>query len=196
MDIPSKKPLPIWFLSVPIFFVSAHLLQLAVILPIEAKFLPNLTEIASIMYLPNAVRILATAIIGPRVFFALFPAILFVTYGELPPDNGLISKEIFWIAVIGAGCGPAAYFIVKYYYKHGPSFAISLQNWKPVFLIGILASLFNSVGLAIVFRNYFDFETFPLLLGKYFAGDIIGLAVGLVLLVLFFRLIRRESGPE
>lgn len=109
METQKPQLLPIWLISVPIFFISAHFLQRAVILPIETKFMPNLTHLESIVYLPHAVRILAIAIVGPRVFVALFPATLIISYGEFSPENGLISTENFWTALIGAGCGSVAY---------------------------------------------------------------------------------------
>ena len=64
------SPLTIIFIS----YVAVFLFQLHVVFPAEAKLFSVYSATASLMFLPHAVRVLATAIIGPKVFFLLFPA--------------------------------------------------------------------------------------------------------------------------
>jgi hypothetical protein len=61
------SPLTIIFIS----YVAVFLFQLHVVFPAETKLFPVHSATASVMFLPHAVRVLATAIIRPKALFML-----------------------------------------------------------------------------------------------------------------------------
>lgn len=148
-----------------------------------------MVEFASLMYLPHAVRILSVAIVGPTAFLALFPAGLAAMFLESYLGIGLLPEKAVYAALVGAGSSVMAYYIVRSLSPRNIDFAVSLRNWRPVFWIGAIASLINSIGMAVVYREYFIASQFPQLLIKYFVGDIFGLAAGAVFLLLCVRAI-------
>ncbi len=170
-------------------YLTFHGLQLFLVFPIEEKLFPNLAQVASLMYLPHAVRVLSVAVVGPTAFFALFPAVLATAYLERFFGFGVMIEKAMYVAGVGAGCSILAYYIVRFQSSRDIEFGITLQDWRPVFWIGVVASLINSIGLAFVFREHFMPSQFPQLLIKYFLGDIIGLAVGALLLLICVRII-------
>ena len=73
------RPTQMLFSPITVIFVAyvaVFLFQLGVIFPAEAKLFPVYSATASLMFLPHAVRVLATAIIGPKAFFLLYPAMV------------------------------------------------------------------------------------------------------------------------
>lgn len=175
------------FLVIFLAYLVFHGLQLFLVLPIEEKFAPKMAQFASLMYLPHAVRVLSVAIVGPVAFLALFPAVLAVYFLESYLGIGSLPERVVYAALVGAGCSVMAYYIVRSLSARNIEFGIRLQDWRPVFWIGVVASLINSIGLAFVFREHFVASQFPQLLIKYFAGDIIGLAVGTLFLLMCVR---------
>lgn len=170
-------------------YLIFHAVQVIVVMPVEERFAPKLTQFASLVYLPHAVRVLAVAIVGPQAFFALFPAILVVIFVEnqLGAGAGAIGVQPMLAAGVGAGCTVVAFYIVRRFAPRGILFGITLQNWRPVFAIGVVSSLLNSIGLAIVFREFFDPALFPQLLFKYFVGDVLGLVAGTLILLMCLK---------
>ncbi|MGJ8585363.1 MAG: hypothetical protein ACSHXD_14810 [Marinosulfonomonas sp.] len=179
------------FLVVFFAYLVFHGLQLFLVLPIEEKLFPKMAQFASLMYLPHAVRVLSVAILGPVAFLALFPAVLAVIFLESYFGIGPLPEKFVFAALVGAGCPVVAYYIVRSLSPRNIDFGIRLLDWRPVFWIGVVASLINSVGLAVVYRDYFVASQFPQLLIKYFIGDIIGLAVGALLLLICVRYVDR-----
>lgn len=190
MSIRFYKFFPKWGIVVTLGYVLAYIIQRHIIFPLETQIFPALSEIASVIYLPHAARILGIAIVGPRAFFALFPTAIALNF--IDPANGspLLTHLLVLVSAVGAGCGVLAYYSVKRFYAQADSFETALYNWKPVVMIGVMASVFNSIGLSLVYYGYFDLWNFPVLQFKYFVGDMLGLMVGLLLLVFMFRLIR------
>jgi len=193
MKIKPQKILTSWIAVVFIAYVALAAFQKFAIYPIEALLLPVYAQYASLMYLPHAVRVLATVIYGPKTFFVLLPAVLFEAYLLYPKTDGLFSITTIAIAVIGAACAPIAFLLLN---KIGGvdvsgSDARNLRcNWRCVFAGGLIASAINSIGLTAFFFDLSDINTASLAMARFFVGDIIGLLVGLVVLTFIFRLLR------
>ena len=176
------------------YFVFAGFQKLA-IYPLEARLFPLYSQYASLLYLPHAVRVLATAIYGPKAFFVLFPTILITQYDFHPVIGEFFSITSVSSAIIGASCAPLAYVILKRVSPLlfvGFDSAKAILNWRYVFVAGVLASAINSVGLAILFFDISDigFHELAHAMVRFFVGDAFGLIVGLVLLTRVFRIIR------
>jgi hypothetical protein len=174
-------------LLVSLAYIIFHAAQLFLIFPVEKKLVPDMVQFASLMYLPHAVRVLAVSILGPIAFLALFPAMLLVIYFENQFSVDIAHKQSILTAAVGAGCSVLAYYIVRFFSRSELPFGIRLQSWRPVFLIGVIASLLNSIGMAFVFREFFDPNLFPQLILRYFVGDIFGLAAGSLFLLVCLR---------
>lgn len=194
-----KNNLRSWTFVLFVAYVVMAGFQNYVIFPVEAKLLPLYSTYASLLYLPHAVRVLATAIYGPKTFWVLLPAILVETYVFYPPINGQISFTILALIVIGAVCAPIGYVILKMISGVFPGGFDTIKtslHWRYVFAAGIIASAINSIGLTVCFFELSDLSAASLAMLRFFIGDIIGLFVGLVILTWVFRLLRKIRQVE
>ena len=69
-----------WLGIVMLLHVSAFIIQVTLILPFEAAAVGHVGSLASVLFLPHAVKVLSVWLIGPKAFFALFPASLLISY--------------------------------------------------------------------------------------------------------------------
>ncbi|MGE4610874.1 MAG: hypothetical protein AAED33_05715 [Paracoccaceae bacterium] len=94
------------------------------------------------------------------------------------------------MAIIGAASAPAGYILLKTVLGGQVDFSKKMLNWRYVFLIGIIASAINSIGLVAVYVVPAEMVEVLGLMLRFFVGDIFGLFVGLVVLTLVFRILR------
>ena len=69
-----------WLGIVMLLHVSAFIIQMTLILPFEVAAAGHIGSLASVLFLPHAVRVLSVWLLGPKAFFALFPAEIFISY--------------------------------------------------------------------------------------------------------------------
>ncbi|OEU69942.1 MAG: hypothetical protein BA874_05800 [Desulfuromonadales bacterium C00003068] len=185
------KSFPKWVWVIAICNFSVLLFELKVIFPIERSISSHYPNIVSLMFLPHAVRVLSTVIIGPKVFFVLFPTTLITGYFLYESYAGGLSLPLIIDAFSAAICAPIAYLVVKWVNRNNPAFELSLRNWQMVALIGVIASVANSI-MRAGFLGHFESVSHVIdLVTKVIIGDMAGLAIGLLALVFTFRLIRR-----
>ena len=183
-----------WISVVFVAYVALARFQKLVIYPIEAKLLPLYSQYASLIYMPHAVRVLATAIYGPKTFWVLLPTILLTTYLFYPSADGFLWLTTLAVAVIGAACAPITCIILKMLNCMVNAEFDALKStfhWRHVFAAGIIASAINSIGLTVLFFDLSDISAATLAMLRFFIGDIIGLFVGLVILTRVFRFLRK-----
>ena len=188
----SERKILRWEVIVAICYFLVLLFEIEVVFPIERSLLTEHPRIASIIFLPHAVRVLSTVIIGPKVFFVLFPTILMSGYFLFGSYGGVMSWPLVIDAAIGASCAPIAFLMVKRAFRKRPDFQLTLLNWRMVFLIGAVASVLNSIMRVTLLGA---FKTVPHIfegVAKFIIGDMVGLLIGLVTLVFAFRIIRRR----
>jgi len=166
--------------------------EIEVIFPIEKTLLAPYPYVASLVFLPHAVRVLGTVIVGPKIFFVLFPTILVSGYFLFDSYAGNAIHLLVMDAAIGAGCSPLAYIIVKWFNRNKRGFQLTLLNWRTVFLIGIIASVLNSAMRVTILNGSSGWHDAVHAITKVIVGDMVGLAIGLVVLVFVFRLARRK----
>lgn len=171
-------------------YVGMFFFQLHVIFPFEAKLFPVYATTASLMFLPHAVRVLATVIVGPKTFFFLFPALVITELLKGRSLDAVFDGTSLLITVVSAGAAPAAYILLKAVLKDRVDFSSAMYNWRFVFLVGIIASAINSIGIVAVYVVPAETTFIPTMMLRFFAGDIFGLFVGLVVLTFLFRLMR------
>ena len=159
------------------FYVSIYLL-----LPAQATYLPDLTNFASLLFLPHGVRVLSAWLFGWRSIPLIAPS-AFLTHWL---NFGSAGFSIVGIA--GAMSGViCATFCFWWLSRFGLDFRISANhktNWRDVMLAGSLASVINTVGMGVAMGN--PFKT----MAAYFIGDITGLFGCMFLLMLLFKLAR------
>lgn len=182
-----------WWLIVAILYIMTGVIQAKVVYPLEQRFLPELLHIASIMFLPHAVSVLSTVILGPRSFFALLPAMLLLYYSLFAAALGGLTSTIVFAAISSASCAPLSYLLITWLRRRDPENAMDPLNWRTVLLIGVVASLLNSAMRAVIYKEYYDFETLIAATTKVIMGDIVGLMVGLLILLFSLRLIKRGA---
>jgi len=193
VDAKQRNAFPVWVAVVFVAYVAMAAFQKYAIYPVEAKLLPLYSQYASLMYLPHAVRVLATTIYGSKTFFVLLPAILFETFLFYPMTDGLLSLTTLSIAIIGAVCAPVAFILIKLIggaLVPGFDAARAAFNWRYVFVGGIIASAINSIGLTAFFFDLSDFAAASLAMARFFLGDSIGLLASLIMLTFVFRILR------
>jgi len=181
-----------WEVIVPICYFLILLFEIEVIFPVENTLLAPYPYVASLVFLPHAVRVLGTVIVGPKIFFALFPTILVSGYFLFDSYAGNAIHLLVLDAAIGAGCSPVAYLIVRWFNRNKRCFQLTLLNWRTVVLIGVIASVLNSTMRLVLLNDISQLHDVVHAITKVIVGDMVGLAIGLVVLVLVFRLARRR----
>ena len=90
--------------------------------------------------------------------------------------------------IIGVMCGvTCAAFAFWFMGKFGLNFSLRSDtnvHWSEVMLVGIIASILNSVGMGLAFGHN------AATISGYFIGDITGLFACLLILMLAFKLLR------
>ena len=69
-----------------LFYVITFIAQMSIILPFEIAEAGHIGSLASVLFLPHAVKVLSVWLIGPKAFLALFPAEIFISYFFLRLD--------------------------------------------------------------------------------------------------------------
>jgi len=180
-----------WELVVAVCYFVILLIEMKFVFPVERVLLAEHRGITSLLFLPHAVRVLSTVIVGPKAFFVLFPTILASGYFLFESYGGVMSMPLIVDAAIGAGCAPIAYLAVKWAYRNTADFKLTLMNWRMVLLIGAVASVLNSVMRVTLLGNTKTLSEVIQEATFLLVGDMTGLMVGLVVLVFIFRLVRR-----
>ena len=169
-------------------YLALHFFQFFVIFPLEAKHSSNLTFAASLFFLPHLVRVLAVWMLGPSAFFALLPADIIIH---------LIIRQLtdiqILIPLVGSGCAVIAFELFKLAGMNFYLTATNTSNWRPLLLIGAVASMINSVGSSLLYQGLILPEDALPLLGNYLIGDILGLFFGLLILTGLVRLLRLNA---
>ena len=185
-----------WIAVVFIAYIVMGSFQKYAIYPIEARLLPLYSQYASLIFLPHAVRVLATAIYGAKAFFVLLPAMLLEIYLYYLPIDQSLSLTTLLVAVIGASCAPIAFLLLKHLggvIVSGLNTDKASLNWRYIFAAGVIASAINSFGLTASFFGFSDIHAASLAMARFFVGDSIGLLVGLVVFTLIFRMLRESK---
>lgn len=166
-------------------YLSAFSFTFGVLTPAQAVVLPELAGFASVVFLPHGVRVLTAWLYGWRAIPLLAPSSL-LTHAYLFGSQGFASG-FFFGAFFGIGCAVLSFWLLAKFgldFRHGKQEA-RLASWKEVLLAGSLASLINATGSAF----FFSLDLWSK--AAYFAGDIIGLIVSMLVLAVVFRVARR-----
>jgi hypothetical protein len=175
-----------WLGFVIIIYVSMFWLCFNVIFPIEYYFLGESSAIASLIFLPHAVRVLSSWLLGPKALFALIPAeIITHTIWGLE----YTSYQSYLIPIFSASSAVLAFESLRIMgYRIYPS-QYHKPNWIGVIVAGVLASIFNSLSGAYLKSEAFAKEDFIEIIARYIIGDTTGLILSMIMLMYFFRFV-------
>ena len=177
-----------WFGIVMLIHVSAFIIQVNFILPFEIAAAGHMGSLASVLFLPHAVRVLSVWLIGPKAFFALFPASLFISFLYLRHEYDTFT--LLLIALWGALSAVISFEFLRYVgFNVYPKNTASI-NWRLLVFAGCLASFINCLGGAFLKSKGLTTVEILELMTRYLIGDIGGLLFCLVVLMLALRYLR------
>jgi hypothetical protein len=183
-----------WFGIVMLLHVSAFIIQVNFILPFEIAAVGHMGSLASVLFLPHAVRVLSVWLIGPKAFFALFPASLFISFLFLRHEYDTFT--LFLITLWGASSAVISFEFLRFMNLNVYPKNTASINWRLLVFAGCLASFINSLGGTFLkSEGLAPFEILELLT-RYLIGDIGGLLFCLVVLMLALRYDRLSKGAK
>ena len=177
-----------WFGIVMLTHVITLIIQMNIILPFEIAEAGHVGSLASELFLPHAVKVLSVWLLGPKAFFALFPAEIFISYFFLRFDFEPVT--LLLISLWGSASAVIAFEFLRLMNLNVYPKNMASINWRSLVFAGCLASFFNSVGgTYLKSKGLAPAEIFEVL-GRYLIGDIGGLLFCLIVLMLIMRYLR------
>jgi hypothetical protein len=179
------------FLIVVAVYVLCHGVTALLVTPVQNLFASDIAVFASLIYLPHGVRVLATWLLGWKAFFPLSAGAVLSELLFTPAQNFTFTEPvIFWSIAVGAISAYVGFVIMEIlgrnlYARPGRS-----MNWKWILVVGVIASVFNSMGQIIVFSGLIVPDDLFAVLATYAIGDFVGLFVSMFVLMIVFRWIR------
>jgi len=181
-------------------YVICHGLTAWGVTPVQQRFLPELTVFASLVYLPHGVRVLSVWLFGWKAVLPLaagaFLSELIFTAANV---RQLMQPVLLESIAVGAVSSLAAFEVFRLLGRNLHAGQARRMAWKGLLAVGALASVFNSIGQSVVFSGLiFPGDQLPVM-AVYAAGDLIGLAVCMLVLMLIFRWLRlagQDSQPQ
>ena len=177
----------------PIFIVAiafsvTFAFQLIVIMPLELMLTSENTTVASLLFLPHAVRVISAWLLGPKCLFGIIPAGLGVTFFIEPPSTDGYDLLLKLAASIYASSSAvlafefAKFCRIDLYPKGGV-----VINWRTVFFAGVFASIINSVGSTWLKHRRFESSEVMEVISRFIIGDTMGLFLGMLTVMLFMK---------
>lgn len=176
------------FLIIVLAYVLCHGLTALVVTPVQSIVLPEETVFASLVYLPQGVRVLATWAFGwraipPLIVGSGIAAWLFTPAAEL----NFIEPALLESILIGATSAFLAFELSRLA-GFNVYFGRTRQlNWKAMIIVGAISSVINSAGQTLVFSGLIGIEQLIEVLLMYAVGDLVGLIVCMFGLMFVFR---------
>jgi len=183
-----------WFGIVIVLHLVAFMVQSTLIRPFEIAVAGEIGSLASLLFLPHAVRVLSVWLLGPKAFFALFTASIFANYlyGIYQYDTVTFILVPLW----GSISAVLAFEFLRIMNMDVYPKSMASINWRSLVFAGCLASFFNSIGGTYLKSEGLSVpEVFELLL-RYLIGDIGGLLFCMFVLMLILRYHRIKKQTE
>jgi len=173
-----------------VYFLSRGV-TLYTVVPIQSYFLPEITTFAALVYLPHGVRVLAPWLLGWAAIPALMMGAL-LSHVVLNPDELKSTLGITVVlSIITSECsGLIGIWCVALWRGIKRTSDFGKLGWRGLLVAAFVASVFNSVGLALVYSGRLP-DNVALTLGVYAIGDVVGFMCCLICLMLVFRALRR-----
>ena len=158
----------------------ASFLAVSLIAPLQRALVPGHAELASLLFLPHGVRVLAFFFFGWMAVAFLLPGkvMMWAVVALLLGQSGLS----FWGSVVSLVSCLLAYEVAKVIFrkgaKAGPRF-----SWQMVMTMGVISSLVNAIGLTLLQAQRPDVA----MIATYVLGDMLGLTCVMLGLMFYFR---------
>lgn len=190
-DGPSIRSAAASFAVIVTAYVLCHGMTVFLVTPVQGRFLTEITTFASLIYLPHGIRVLATWLVGPKAFLPLLAggvlsAIVFAP--EVAPHA--FHPAVISSIVVGAASAPLAFGATRLIAGSRFPGTGDRMNWKLLILAGMVASIINSVGQRLVLGARFPSGDAFGVMAVYALGDLVGLVVTMIVLMMIFRWIR------
>ena len=181
-----------WFTLVSVIYLVVWLVQHYLVVPIETHILKNNVAIVSVVYLPHAIRVLATWMLGPKAALALIPISL-ITFYIGQADTANLALYDYAVAVIGGVCAPLAFELMRLVKINVYPKNVGIISWRTLVFAGFLSSILNSFFQTVFLEGKFPIEDTLSILSRFVIGDVMGLVIVLTALVLALRFSRGFS---
>jgi len=167
------------------------------ITPIQQAFFKDITIFASLVYLPHGVRVLATWLWGWKAFFALYAGSFLSDLIFTPEHVQTLLQDALLISIaVGSVSALLAFEVLRLLGRNLYANGTRIMNWKWLLAVGAMASVINSVGQTYVYSGVILPDHALPVLATYATGDLIGLFVSMLALMMVFRWIRLFSNPN
>ncbi|GGG77201.1 hypothetical protein GCM10011415_27600 [Salipiger pallidus] len=189
----NRKALP--FLVVASAYILAHGLTAMLVTPLQSHVLPGVTPFASLLYLPHGVRVLAAWLMGRASFVPLCVGAFLSEALFTPSGISSVSDPTIIVSIIvGAGSAILSFELMALAGQRLYACERAGTRWPKLFIVGVMASVINSAAQSVVFSGLVLPHHFFAVLSVYALGDVLGLAVTALVLMLCFRWLRLWSG--
>ncbi len=176
-----------WLVLVFLLHFFAMMFQTHVLWPVEAILLGPLSAYASILFIPHAVRVLASWLLGPKALFALIPVELIITFLIFNPLETKLSIITVFSPIFAASTAVIAFEFMKVMkIDVYPAFNTK-SSWRSVVFAGILASLINSISGTLMKTASVPVDQTMAIIIRYLIGDISGLLLGMLIVMLLLK---------
>ncbi len=176
---------------VALAYILAHGLTAHLVTPLQSRLLPDVTAFASLVYLPHGVRVLSTWLIGRIAFFPLCLGAFLSEALFTPAEVSVATDPVILVSImVGAASALLAFEAMRVAGRRLYATEHRCLHWKWLLLVGALASVINSLGQSLVFSGEVLPDHSVAVLAAYAVGDLFGLVVTTLVLMLVFRWIR------
>lgn len=177
-------------------YILCHGLVQLVTMPIQLRAMPDVTALASLIYLPHGVRVLSSCLLGRKAILPLFLG----AYGAhviFHPDSKISHLPHFDLVfllslTIGATVAVGAFELLKLIGLNLYAGPYRRVKWTGILLVGIVASILNALGQSFAFSGIVMPDVVNLVFWTYVLGDIVGLIATMLVLALVFRFMRKQ----
>lgn len=152
------------------------------------------SHVASLLFLPHGIRVLATLVFGSKAgFFYIFCAacVSQIILGDFSYERGFLSQ--FFALLIGAASAPLAFFLVSFSIGRDITYLAkpNPQSWRVLILVTMASAAINSFGQTAV--SAFRQLELPALNVEitFFLGDTLGTLVVFLAVYLLIRVAER-----
>ena len=164
------------------------------ILPMEISLTSENAIFASFLFLPHAIRVLSAWLLGPKSLIAMIPAGVAVSLisGTSPPQGYELLLEVI-LATFAASSAVMAFEFMRLCKIDAYPKDDGVVSWRTVMFGGVLASIINSLGSTWLKSGYFDAALILEVITRFVLGDVMGLLVGMLTIMLVTRYLRKNG---
>ena len=164
------------------------------ILPMEISLTSENAIFASFLFLPHAIRVLSAWLLGPKSLIAMIPAGVAVSLisGTSPPQGYELLLEVI-LATFAASSAVMAFEFMRLCKVDAYPKDDGVVSWRTVMFGGVLASIINSLGSTWLKSGYFDAALILEVIARFVLGDVMGLLLGMLTIMLVTRYLRKNG---